>query len=80
MHLGGGRQGGCPSTIEQSAHCDLDRRPSIFTAKDALMSSHTLDNRATAARAATVYNQVPDGRINDAGTPIDHAGTPFNDV
>ena len=33
------------------------------------MSSRTLDNRATAAHAATVYNHVTGGRITDAGTP-----------
>ena len=33
------------------------------------MSSYTLDNRATAAHAATVYNHVTGGRITDSGTP-----------
>ena len=33
------------------------------------MSIHTLDNRATAAHAATVYNHVTGGRITDSGTP-----------
>ena len=33
------------------------------------MSRHTLDNRATAAHAATVYNHVTGGRITDSGTP-----------
>ena len=33
------------------------------------MSLHTLDNRATAAHAAAVYNHVTGGRITDSGTP-----------
>ena len=33
------------------------------------MSSHTMDNRATAAQAATVYNHITGGRITDSGTP-----------
>lgn len=33
------------------------------------MSSFTLDNRATAAHAASVYTHVTGGRITDSGTP-----------
>ena len=33
------------------------------------MSSFILDNRATAAHAASVYNHVTGGRITDSGTP-----------
>ena len=33
------------------------------------MSNYTLDNRATAAHAATVYSHITGSRITDSGTP-----------